>query len=377
VKRWIIALIAILAILTTYGADSFATTQEIQKYQNELKKLQADMKKLDEQQRSLSTKQKTVVQRIGNIETNIRGIETDIASISGQITTTEGVLGTTMLELIEAETNISEKKEVLSKRIRVMYKTGHVGYLEVMLGSFDFEDMLSRVDMLQKIYKHDTTLLEDMQKQRNIVAEKKTALEKQKQELESLKRSLSVKQSALSLDLTRLESEQKNLKKDLIALEEQEDKLNEDAKKVTKMITSLKSSGKFVGGRMLWPTPGYTRISSYYGYRFHPVYKKNKLHTGIDVAAPFGAKVVAALDGTVIYSDWFGGYGKVVMIDHGGGHVTLYAHNSALLVSNGEKVTKGQQISKVGSTGISTGAHLHFEVRINGKHVDPVPWVSK
>lgn len=377
VKRWVVIMITLVAVLTTFGLDSFATSQELQKYQSELKKLQDDIKKLDSQQKSLASKQKTVVGRISGIEGSIQSIETDIESIGEQIVMTEGVLNTTMLELADAETKIAEKKDILSKRIRVMYKTGHVGYLEVMLGSFNFEDMLSRIDMLQKIYKHDTTLLEYMQTQRDIVIEKKAALEVQKSTLVDLKSSLSAKQIALSQDLVRLDIEQKNLKKDLVALEAQEDKLNDDAKKITSIIANLKTNEKFVGGKMMWPTPGYTRISSYFGNRYHPVYKKYKMHTGLDIAAPSGTSVVAALDGTVIYSDWFGGYGKVIMIDHGGGYVTLYAHNSSLSVKSGQKVTKGQQVSKVGSTGVSTGAHLHFEVRINGKYVDPMAWVTK
>lgn len=376
-KRWIAVLIAFVVVFGALGADSFATSQELQKYQDQLKKLQEDLKRIDAQQRALTTNQKTVVQRIGTIENNIKSVEEDIEKISGDITATEATLVTTTQELAQAETQISEKKETLYKRIRVMYKTGHVGYLEVLLGSSNFEDMLSRVDMLQKIYEHDTTLLEQMQQQRDLVEEKKLSLEQQKAALLSMKQNLSAKQTTLSRDLIRLDTEQQNLKKDLKALEAQEDKLNEDAKKMTKIIASLKTSEKFVGGKMMWPTPGHTRITSYFGNRLHPVYKTYKMHTGIDISAPSGANIVAALEGTVIYSDWFGGYGKVIMVDHGGGIVTLYAHCSTLVAKTGQKVTKGQTVAKVGTTGVSTGAHLHFEVRQNGKYIDPVPWVTK
>jgi len=128
---------------------------------------------------------------------------------------------------------------------------------------------------------------------------------------------------------------------------------------------------------MTWPAPGYTRVTSPFGYRIHPILKTKKLHTGIDVGIALGKDIVAAQSGTVIYSDWLGGYGKVIMIDHGGGIVTLYAHNSKLVVSEGDKVKRGQVVSKCGSTGMSTGPHLHFEVRENGKYVDPIKYVSK
>ena len=133
---------------------------------------------------------------------------------------------------------------------------------------------------------------------------------------------------------------------------------------------------KYTGGRFAWPVPGSQRITSYYGYRIHPVYKTKKFHTGIDVGAGYGLAIVAAGDGVVTMATTNGGYGKCVIINHGSGITTLYGHCSTLLVSVGDKVTKGQTIAKVGSTGVSTGPHLHFEVRVNGSTTDPLQYLK-
>lgn len=130
------------------------------------------------------------------------------------------------------------------------------------------------------------------------------------------------------------------------------------------------------GGKMLWPTPGYSRITSDYGMRVHPILKTKRMHTGIDIAAPMGAKVVAALDGGVIYVGWNGAYGRTVIVDHGSGISTMYPHLSKSLVKVGQEVRAGQKIAEVGSTGWSTGPHIHFEVRKNGDPINPWPYLK-
>ena len=140
----------------------------------------------------------------------------------------------------------------------------------------------------------------------------------------------------------------------------------------------LNPNTQYVGsGVYTWPTPGYTRITSPYGMRKHPILKTNRMHTGIDIGAPNGATIVSVDHGCVVQVGWYGGYGRVVMVDHGHGIVTMYAHTSAALVNVGDAVKKGQAIAKVGSTGWSTGPHLHFEVRINGKYTNPLNYIKK
>lgn len=375
-NKWIAAglsiLVAVSSMSISYGANS-----DLQKSQEELKKIQQELKKLTQEKREKSNEQKTIVKRMDSIETNIQSLESEIGSLHDKIQGAERSVETAKTELVLAEKKITLKNSVLNARLRAMYKMGHIGYFDVLLGSSDFGDMMTRIDMLQKIYNQDTTLLKDMQNQRQQIAEKKSSLEKYASELKNLRANLGVKQTALDKDLNALEVEKVELSKDLKALEQREDQLLEDSNRLTRLLEKMKTTTKYVGGKMAWPTPGNYKITSPYGYRIHPVYGTKKLHTGVDISAPRNAPVVAAQDGTVIMAEYYFGYGKTIMIDHGGGYVTLYGHNNALVAKVGQKVTKGQQIAKVGSTGTSTGNHCHFEVRLKGKIIDPMPWITK
>ena len=258
-----------------------------------------------------------------------------------------------------------------------MYKTGNVGYLEILLSSSDVKDFLSRKDMIKAIADHDKELIQYMKEQRELIERTKMELETQKKSVEVSKSKLESRRRDLASATRAKENLIERLIEDEKALEKEHDALNDYAKKIEADIVKLmRNTNPYSGGAMAWPVPGRSRISSPYGYRIHPIFKTRKLHTGIDIPAPTGTNIVAASEGTVIHAGSLGGYGKTVMIDHGGGIATLYGHNSSITVSNGAYVKKGDTIAKAGSTGYSTGPHLHFEVRKNGAYVDPLPWVK-
>ncbi len=183
--------------------------------------------------------------------------------------------------------------------------------------------------------------------------------------------------SSISEDKKKLDLETSNLQQDKKEILNQLDKLDELSKEIEETIKKNQLDIEYIGGEMSWPAPEYYQITSLYGWRTHPIWKDTRMHTGMDIRTPSGAKIVAVNSGQVQYSGRLDGYGNVVIIDHGGKITTLYAHNSELLVKEGQWVKKGQAIAKAGSTGYSTGPHLHFEVRENGKHVNPYPWVKK
>ena len=356
--------------MVSYGGDDILIKE------SELEKLNDKIKELDQNIGEKGKENNALISNINSIQRNIRTLEDEIALTDADIENTEISISEKEGIIAEAENNISEKTVLLNSRIRVMYKNGNVGYLEVLLGSKDFKDLLSRIDMVQKIYLHDKNLINYMKEQKDIVTVQKKELEEKKETLVSYRKVKSEKTTVLNEKIGTLRDAQKEVKKDLVALEKQEKEFEKDAKKLTEIIRSMKLAADYVGGEMMWPTPGYYNITSPFGNRIHPILKTKKLHTGIDIAVPYGNAIHAAQSGTVVFTGWMGSYGKAVLIDHGGGIATLYAHNSSIVAKKGQKVIIGDVISKCGSTGRSTGAHLHFEVRKNGEYVDPLGYVK-
>ncbi len=330
--------------------------KEIKDLQNQTKDVQAQIEQLDKEMEEAARELEIVQQELNKLNENIN---------------------LTLEELEEAEAKIENKQETFNSRLRVMYKNGSVGYLEVLLASADIRDFLSRKQMIQSVANYDVELLKYMKEQRDIIERKKTQLQAQRASVEATKSKLDARKADLDKATRAKEVLMSQLEKDLKEAEQQYDELNKLAKDIESQIVKLQRvEGPYSGGAMNWPVPGNTRISSYFGYRIHPIFKTKKLHTGIDIPASTGTTVVAAADGVVIFAGTLGGYGNTIMIDHGGGIVTLYGHNSSLTVSEGTQVSRGSAIAKVGSTGFSTGPHVHFEVRKNGSYVDPIPWLK-
>jgi murein DD-endopeptidase MepM/ murein hydrolase activator NlpD len=334
---------------------------------------------LDDKQSELDEGKKkanALQSEIKTLEKQIYSAEVELNSLQRNINSTKTLISKALSELAVLEEDIALQNEGLNARLRTMYKNGEVGVLTVLLGSSDISDFMTNLDMVQRIYDSDAKLLESLETQYAEVIDQKMELQALKDTLLSQQEQESEKQSALKSSKGQVQKKKSEVDADNAVLEQQIDALNAEANALTAKILGLQSTGSYIGGSMCWPSQASTRVSSPFGTRLHPILRIYKMHTGIDIAAASGTNILAANAGTVITAGWNNSYGYMVMVDHGGGIVTLYAHSSKLLVSRGNIVAKGQAIAKIGSTGMSTGPHLHFEVRVNGVYKNPMDYVS-
>lgn len=367
----------ILAFVLLFNCVIVFADNSLQDLKKKKKSTTEQMNQKKKEIEELENQSKDVAEQIEELDKEMEKAQIELEKVEEDLSKLNKDIDITLAELEEAETKIEDKQDTFNSRLRVMYKNGSVGYLEVLLASADIRDFLSRKQMIQSIADHDVELIKYMKEQRDIIDRKKTELQAQRVSVEATKSKLSARKTDLARATRSKEQLMAGLKQNIKRAEEQYDELNRLAKNIEEdIVKRQRVEGPYSGGKMAWPVPGHSRISSPFGYRIHPIFKTRKLHTGIDIPAPRGTTVIAAADGTVIYSGTLGGYGKTIMIDHGGGIVTLYGHNSSLSVSEGTQIKRGGTIAKVGSTGFSTGPHVHFEVRKNGSYVDPEPWLK-
>lgn len=347
--------------------------------------------------------------QIQELEVRIGEAENQIDILKGKIRTKQGQVAQAKEDLEQAEKDVESQTDNLNVRLRTMYKNGSIGFLDVLLGSGSLSEFISNIDMVQRVHSSDKEVLSDLKERYQAVNEKKKKLESLQAQLETQKSEESEKQAALAADKQEVSKKKASVAAKNEKHEDNIQDLNAEADHIASIIQQDieraqreaaakkekdKSSGSSGGssgggsssgdsssgsssgnGKFSWPVPGHTRVSSNYGWRNCPFHGREK-HSGIDIPAPYGTSVKAAASGTVIYSGYLGSYGNAIIIRHGNGLYTLYGHNSRLVARSGAKVSKGQTVAKVGSTGSSTGNHCHFEVRKGGSGYgnDVNPW---
>ncbi len=321
------------------------------------------------------------------LDIDISALETEIYTLSQQIAENEKGIAEVAKELAEAEKAAEEYEDTFKERVRVMYERSGVSFLNILFGAADFADLLKRVEMVAQIVEYDKSVMQRMADAKAQIEEKKRTLEEANAIVElnrgiqeAKKAELDTMKEALSVVISGLESDEEAYRAALDEADAAEESLRAEIRAMLAGQTPSSDSAQTPApqqdgdGRFCWPTPSTRYITSEFGTRYHPVQQRMKTHTGIDIGAGHGASIVAAESGTVLRAGWNSGYGNYVVIDHGGGVQTLYGHCSALTVESGQTVSRGEQIALVGSTGVSTGPHLHFEVLINGSYTDPMSY---
>ena len=320
--------------------------------------------------------------RVQDIEDRVLSYEKEVSDLGAQIDTLQASIDTETYNLMLASQDYEKLKQILLNRLVTIYETGNTTYLDVLLKSKDLTDFISRYYVIEEITEYDNTLINQVKNQKESLEQTTQKLNNEQAELKIIKARKEQTTVVLNNMKTMQESYIKKLSDGEKALQEQitayKKEQAEIEAKIMEITNTIIPNIQYTGGEMLWPVAASgTVITSQFGIREHPIQGVVKQHTGLDIGgADTGTPVVAAADGVVSYAGWLGGYGNCVMINHGNGVVTLYGHGSKVVASVGQEVKQGDTILEVGSTGNSTGPHLHFEVRINGQYVNPLNYVK-
>lgn len=345
----------------------------------------------------------------GNIQEAVRELDDRLNVISGNIDTLKAQTRQKNKELLDtqnqleaARTDESEQYESMKVRIRYMYQNSGIGYLEALLESGSFAKMLKQVDYMSTMMQYDRAKLEEYQQTQVLIQNAEETIRKDKADLEALQAQLEEEQQAVNLLMQEKETQlsgvrqgiseaeqnaqqyqqeieaENQLIQEMLAAEaaakkaaEEQQKQQEVQKNNASADSNVNTNDVYEGGVFTWPCPSSHKITSGFGYRDKPTAGATSYHQGYDIGASAGAAIVAAADGVVTSTGYSSVLGNYVILSHGGGLFTIYEHCSAVLVSQGQSVSRGSTIAKVGSTGVSTGPHLHFGVQLNGKYVDP------
>ena len=382
---------ALLTGVVLCGTPAFIMAED-EDLTNQLDSIQQQVN----QQNAIKSDAETVIgsvsEQLRQIEGQLRQATTELNTITEQRVAVENDITLNERQLAEAQKRLEGREAVFYKRVRDIYINGRLSYLDVVIGSKDFSDFANRLEVLKRIIDSDINLISEIKKERAQIEAHKKKLEEDRAKLVDLEKAALAKQA---------EIEQKKAERNVVLQKAQNDRavamqaieeLNASSAQISAMLkerqaaraaaaaAAAQSAGQGSSytwvqgtGQLGWPVSG--EITSPYGYRVHPIWGTTIYHSGIDIGVDEGTPVHAADSGVIVWSGWMGGYGYAVVIDHGNGLSTLYGHNSELAVDEGQSVSKGQVVAYAGSTGNSTGPHVHFEVRENGDPVDPLGYL--
>ena len=386
--------IATIAIVKPLGA----TTIEDEKKKQE--QMESELRDYESMLEDLQGLKADTEAYIVELDAQLNRLTTHMAELNNQVTAKQTQIDEMNAKLQQQEADIVVQYNAMKKRIQYMFENGDSYYLEMLLGSDGMADFLNRAEYMKEITDYDRKMLDKMKATKAEIENTKTTLEAEKQSLEAMVAQVEAeKQSVDALvadkqqqllstlsdidgaisEISEMQAEIETQKQIIAELEEIERKRREEEERKRQEAEKLNQQiviPSYDGGRFMWPLPGNYRITSPYGYRTDPINGQTAYHNGVDVGAPTGTQVHAVYDGEVAWAYYSSSAGNWIGIDHGDGIYSIYMHCSSLLVSEGQKVSMGDVIGLVGSTGRSTGPHLHFSIRKNGEYVDPRNYID-
>lgn len=396
-----------ITLLWSMPSFAFAASTSTDKEDEELENNKKDLENAQDEKENMENTLSNIRNQKEDLEEAKNDLSDYVVELDGQLMTIQDKLSQLEVKIAEKEQEVSQIKQQLKEaeeneadqyasmkqRIKFMYEKGDQTYISMIFNAENFSEMINKAEYIEEISSYDRDMLIQYQETKTAIALLKTQLEEEQAALVASQEEATQKEGEMS-DLIDQKNEQ---------IEDYETDINNKEKAIKEYeaeiaaqnatIAALENkiaqaeaeqrkkdlSGNdipeevpsYSGGAFCWPAPSYTRISDDYGYRIHPTLGVQQFHNGLDMAAPGGSPILAAANGTVIAASYSSTMGNYIMINHGGGLYTIYMHASALYVSTGQSVTRGQKIAAVGSTGRSTGNHLHFSVRLNGSYVSP------
>ena len=387
-----VAFISPLSVSASLTND-FIKESEASKEQAEQNKsnLKSGLTNVQTLLKSLESAKGDLEQYITELDSDLNTITANLEYLEERIAVKEDEVKATEAELEAAKETSANQYATMKRRIRFMYEKGNKSNIEMLISSKSFTDFLNKAEFIQRVSEYDRNMLNEYiatqekieEANEKLIAEQaelveaKEALEQEEDAMETL---ISSKEEEINLyeaDISNKEEAVKAYEAEIAAqdavIKELEAAILAEKKR---LLEENRSGINYDGGKFAWPAPKYTRVSDDYGYRIHPILGVQQFHNGVDLAAPSGSPILAAYDGEVVAADYSSTMGNYIMIDHGDGLITIYMHASSISVSKGTMVARGEQIGCVGSTGRSTGPHLHFSVRENGSYVSPWNYIG-
>ena len=368
-------------------------------YQAQDEDLTNQLSNIQQQMTNEANKKSEAEKTIGTVYEQLHAIQRDLDTATAELKQVQAEriqldkdITKTEAELKAAQARLQSREKVFYKRVRDIYINGRLSYLDVVVGSKDFSDFANRMEMLKRILQSDMDLINTIKTEREEIASKKAKLEEDRAKVLELEKVAQEKQNLINQKKAERQAVLERAMNDRDTAERAYNELMASSASITAMLqqraaeraaaAAAAASQGGSGGGATWvqgtgqlAAPVVAPITSDFGWRIHPIYGTRRLHAGTDFGVDEGTPVHAADGGVVVEAGWVSGYGYTVIIDHGHGMSTLYAHNSDVAVSPGQTVSKGQVVSYSGNTGGSTGPHLHFEVRINGEPTDPMGYL--